>query len=269
MTGFISGDQNAYRDFVNGLSFRTEAGTATTSPGQYAVYGWYRGNKAGLAGLNYTFVQDAANDTALTVNYVNNNTGNPDTKITPNGNIYHQISKDMNSGFGDNGAAAIEYKDKSGKVIARESIDSGEIHGTGLTMGNGDEDNSNPNKGVSNIGIAGGDIVNMEGADAASVANIEVSGDGTTVNLEIFSIGGDAQSADKNAAAEITNAADVANTGVNSSIAITSDGQNLLEEIKDKQKEQEKEGEIAIKSSDGQSEDEIELTVEGKGVNVA
>ena len=36
-----------------------------------------------------------------------------------------------------------------------------------------------------------------------------------------------------------------------------------------KAEKQEKEGEIAIQSSDGQSENEIELTVESTGVNVA
>ena len=110
------------------LTYGPPAGVSTATPGQYAVYGWYRGNSSGVLGKNYIFEQSPANATAFTVNYVNTNTGNPDTKITPNSNIYHQISKDMNSGFGDNGAAAIEYKDKSGKVLGTEKIDSGEIN---------------------------------------------------------------------------------------------------------------------------------------------
>ena len=195
----------------------------------------------------------------------------------------------MNSGFGDNGAAAIEYQDKSGKVLGTEKIDSGEINGKGLTIGGG-ADMSKQADGNANIGIAGGDIVNMEGANAAGSVNVETTGDGTVVNLEVFSIGGDKQSGDNNSAAEITNTADKTysldldnstegeiaikntndTTGTLSSIAITDGKQNILgEEAEDKKEEQEKEGTIAIKSSNGEDDDEIELTVEKDGVNVA
>lgn len=175
--------------------------------------------------------------------------GNPDTKITPNNNVYNQISKDMNSGFGDNGVAAIEYQDKGGKVLARENIDSGEIHSSGLKMGTDAGDMSNRDKGASNIGIVGGDIVNMEGVDAAGSANIEVSGSGTTVNLEVV---------------DITNAD---NKQRSAGIEIMEEKKDILgEEAKDKK---EKESEIAIKSSSGAHEDEIELKVESDGVNVA
>ncbi|WP_303669655.1 filamentous hemagglutinin N-terminal domain-containing protein [Selenomonas ruminantium] len=289
VTGFVKDEQDNYTDFINGVSFKAADGTTTSTPGSYGVYGWYMGNKKGLLGLDYTFAQAPANDTAFTVNYVNNNTGNPDTKITPNNSIYHQISKDMNSGFGDNGAAAIEYKDKSGKVLGTEKIDSGEINGKGLMIGGG-TDMSKQADSNANIGIAGGDIVNMEGANAAGSVNVETTGDGTVVNLEVFSIGGDKQSGDNNSAAEITNTADKTysldldnstegeiaikntndTTGTLSSIAITDGKQNILgEEAEDKKEEQEKEGTIAIKSSNGEDDDEIELTVEKQGVNVA
>ncbi|SFW31642.1 filamentous hemagglutinin N-terminal domain-containing protein [Selenomonas ruminantium] len=290
VSGFVDGERDNYTAFINGLTYQTEDGVDTSNPGQYGVYGWYtdKDTSSGLLGRNYKYSQAPSNSTALTVNYVNQN-GNPDTKITPNSNVYHQISKDMNSGFGDNGAAAIEYKDKSGKVLGTEKIDSGEINGKGLMIGGG-ADMSKQTDSNANIGIAGGDIVNMEGANAAGSVNVETTGDGTVVNLEVFSIGGDKQSGDNNSAAEITNTADKTysldldnptegeiaikntndTTGTLSSIAITDGKQNILgEEAEDKKDEQEKEGTIAIKSSNGEDDDEIELTVEKQGVNVA
>lgn len=282
-------DKEANMSFMDGLYYGTpygDAGTKAQRAGTYAIYGWYINDadekmSSGNLGLNYKFVQDAANDNAFTVKRASiaptptpassaNNTmqSNPDTKITPIGDIYNQISKDMSSGFGDNGAAALEYKDKNGNVIARETIDSGEIHGTGLEMGNGlDDTPNNPDK-LANIGIAGGDIVNMEGADAAGMANIEVSGDGTTVNLEVYSIQDKDVSGSGNSAAEITNAD--SRTGL-ASIEITDEKHDILgEENKDKIEEEKKEGKIAIKSSNGEDDDdEIDLTVEKEGVNVA
>ena len=250
VTGFVNGERDNYTAFINGLIYKTKDGVSNTTPGSYGVYGWYMGKNNGLVGRNYTFDQSASNDSALTINYVNTNMGNPDTKITPSNNVYNQISKDMNSGFGDNGVAAIEYQDKRGKVLARENIDSGEIHGSGLVMGNDAGDMSNQNNGVSHIGIVGGEIVNMEGVDAASSANIEVSANGTTVNLEVV---------------DITNAD---NRQSIAGIEIMDKKEDILgEEAKDKTKE--KESEIAIKSSSGDHEDEIELKVESDGVNVA
>ena len=174
---------------------------------------------------------------------------------------------------------------------------------------------------LANIGIAGGDIVNLDGADAASLANIEVDGDGSIVNLQVFSINGDEQSSGSTSAAEIVsndkagnssmeivssdgannsameiissdNAADssmeivsadgdrqakaeIADADENVSsanragIQIVDEAGNVLEEEnEDKAEKEEKEGEIAIESSDSQ-QDEIELKVEGTGVNAA
>ena len=236
VTGFAKDEQSTYNDFVQAVKngFKAADNASNTAPGTYGVYGWYMGSRTGMLDLNYTFEQSPANDSALTVNYVNTNNGNPDTKITPNNDIYKQISKDMNSGFGDNGAAAIEYKDKSGKVLGTEKIDSGEINGKGLMIGGGTDMSKEADRNA-NIGIAGGDIVNMEGANAAGSVNIETNGEGTVVNLEVFAIDGEKQ--------------------------------NIIGEgVRDKKDE--KEGEIAIKSSNGE-DDEIELTVEKQGVNVA
>lgn len=222
---------------ADNFTFGPDGTLSTTTAGRYGIYGWYMGNKSGNLGLNYTYTQDVGNPTAFTVNFVNN-TDNPDTKITPTPDVYHKISKDMNSGFGDNDIAAIEYRNKKGTVIGTVTIDSGEVHSGGVESGTSSTglgtDNTNPGK----IGIAGGDIVNMEGADAASNASIAVSGDGTTVNLEVQSI--------------------------------TDEMWNILDENSEaKIEKSEKEGKISIKSSDGQENDEIELTIEKEGVNVA
>lgn len=265
ITGFVGNEADHYSDFINGVTFKAADGVTTSTPGSYGVYGWYMGNKTGLLGQNYQFDQAPANATAFTVNYVNNNTGNPDTKITPNNDIYNQISKDMSSGFGDNGEAAIEYKDKSGNVIATSTIDSGEIHGTGLEFGSG-ADMSKQADSMANIGIAGSDIVNMEGANAAGSVNIETNGEGTVVNLEVFSIDEEKKSGTNNSTAEITN---MDSQNGMASIEIRDEKQNMFgEDIEDKKDE--KEGKIAIKSSNGEEDDdEIELTVEKQGVNVA
>ena len=215
---------------ADNFTFGPDGTLSTTTAGRYGIYGWYMGKKSGNFGRNYTFDQVPGNATAFTVNFVNN-TDNPDTKITPTPDIYHKISKDMNSGFGDNDIAAIEYRNKKGTVIGTVTIDSGEVHSGGVESGTSSTDLGTDNTNLGKIGIAGGDIVNMEGADAASNANIAVSGDGTTVNLEVYSV--------------------------------------KDEENEDKVEKEEKEGEIAIKSESSEGEDEIELTVEGEGVNVA
>ncbi|SDP28661.1 filamentous hemagglutinin family N-terminal domain-containing protein [Selenomonas ruminantium] len=229
-SGTVEGLVDKDSSLADLYTFAPLATTTTNIPGSFKVYGWYNDRISGNLGLNYTFVQDAGNETAFTVNYVNTNNGNPDTKITPSSDVYNQISKDMSSGFGDNGAAAIEYRDKSGNVIATETIDSGEIHDSG-TMSDANGDLTNQDTKLANIGIVGGDIVNTEGADAASTADIQVSGDGTVINLEVVSV--------------------------------------QKEENEDKIEAQDKESEIAIESSDKKDEDEIELKIEGEGVNVA
>lgn len=222
---------------ASSFTFGPDGTLSTTTAGKYGIYGWYMGKKSGNFGRNYTFDQVPGNATAFTVNFVNN-TDNPDTKITPTPDIYHKISKDMNSGFGDNDIAAIEYRNKKGTVIGTVTIDSGEVHSGGTKSGTALTDLGTDNTNLGKIGIAGGDIVNMEGADAASNASIAVSGDGTTVNLEVQSI--------------------------------TDEMRNILDENSEaKIEKSEKEGKISIKSSDGQENDEIELTIEKEGVNVA
>ena len=304
----------------NSFTFAPLDATTNNRPGTYAVYGWYNNRFSGNLGLNYTFAQDSSNDQAFTVNYISDS-GNPDVKITPNRDVYQQISHDMSSGFGDNGMAAIEYVDKNGRIVGRENVDSGEIHGTGLASAIAVTGDTPESTSLANIGIAGGDIVNLDGADAASLANIEVDGDGSIVNLQVFSINGDEQSSGSNSAVEIVsndkagdssmeivssdgannsameiissdNAADssmeivsadgdrqakaeIADADENVSsanragIQIVDEAGNVLEEEnEDKAEKEEKEGEIAIESSDSQ-QDEIELKVEGTGVNAA
>ena len=267
VTGFVTGEQDNYSDFLNGISYKADAGVTTNTPGKYAVYGWYNGKTVGNLGLNYMFTQAPANATAFTVNYVDTGRNNPDTKITPTHNVYQQISKDKGSGFGDNAAAALEYVNKNGQVIGRENIDSGEIHDGSVSLGNAD-DMTSQDTSLANIGIVGGDIVNVDGADAANMANIEVTDNGTTVNLEITSLSS-GESGDKQAVAEITS---VPAATDNSSAQIQNlDGrQEIVEQLENKDKDEEKkESEIAIESKSSQNDDEIELKIEGSGVKVA
>ena len=279
--GLAAGDER----LASGFTFDTLPTVTNTSIGNNPVFGWYRNQTEGNFGLNYTFSQDAGNTTAFTVE-ANNFMDNPDTRITPNNNIYHQISHDMSSGFGDTGAAAIEYQDKGGNVIATETIDSGEIHDSGIAGGREITGIDTESTTLANIGIVGGDIVNLEGADAASMANIEVDGDGSIVNLQVFDLTGADRSGSDNSTVQIagndstnltadedsqTGIAEITNmdTAGTSSIQIVDESGNVLEEREDKAEKQEKEGEIAIESPGSQNDDEIELTVEGEGVNVA
>ncbi|MBO6202980.1 MAG: hypothetical protein J6O13_05565, partial [Selenomonas sp.] len=251
------------------FSFAPDSTTTTNVPGSYAVYGWYNNRFSGNLGQNYSFAQDAKNETAFTVGYLDN-TGNPDLKFTPTRNIYQQISKDMGSGFGDNGMAAIEYVNKDGQIVGREMVDSGEIHGgsnASISITGVDSNSTN----LANIGISGGDVVNMEGADAASLANIEVDGDGSIVNLQVMPVDGEQSADGRSSAAEIVAADETGNVHNSSaSIQIVDDSGNVLEEEnEDKAEKQKKKGEIAIEAEDSQNKDEIELEVKGVGVNVA
>ncbi|MCR5438401.1 MAG: filamentous hemagglutinin N-terminal domain-containing protein [Selenomonas sp.] len=278
-TGTVEGLLTRDLGLASSFKFDTLPTTSTSVIGSYPVYGWYSNRTSGNFGLNYTFDQDASNATAFTVTPSSIINDNPDSKITPNGDIYNQISKDLNSGFGDNGAAAIEYVDKSGNVIARENIDSGEIHGSGFDGGVAATELGKGDKSLATIGIVGGDIVNLDGADAASTANIELDGNGSIVNLEVFSITGEQQKADDNSGAEIVSTdsegnltMEIQNTGSvsNATIQLVDESGNVLEENnEDKAENQKKEGEIAIESSNNQNDDEIELKVEDEGVNVA
>lgn len=267
-TGTVEGLVETDSSLADLFTFATKAETTNNIPGSYGVYGWYSSRVSGNLGLNYTFAQDAANDTAFTVTYVNTNMSNPDTKIKPTDNIYRDISSDNNSGFGDTGTAAIEYMDKNGNVIGKETIDSGEIHGSDV-FGEATDDLTNQSTNLANIGIAGNDIVNVEGADAANTAAIEVDGEASIINLGVRS--GQDSSAEINNTDESTDSINRINSNNDrnesvAQIAILDDLQVIEEDETDKTKE--KEGEIAIESSDS-GDDEIELKVEATGVNVA
>ena len=91
------------------------------------------------------------------------------------------------------------------------------------------DDMTSQDTSLANIGIVGGDIVNVDGADAANMANIEVTDNGTTVNLEITSLSS-GESGDKQAVAEITSVPAAAD---NSSAQIQNldDRQDILEQL--------------------------------------
>lgn len=267
-TGTVEGLVEADSSLADLFTFAAKAETTNNIPGSYGVYGWYSSRVSGNLGLNYTFAQDAVNDTAFTVTYVNTNMSNPDTKITPTNDIYKNLSSDNSSGFGDTGAAAIEYMDKNGNVVGQEIIDSGEIHGSDI-FGETTDDLTNKSTNLANIGIAGNDIVNVEGADAANIAVIEVDGEASIINLGVRS--GQDSSAEINNTDESTDSINRINSNNDrnesvAQIAILDDLQVIEEDETDKAEE--KEGEIAIESSES-GDDEIELKVEAAGVNVA
>ncbi|BAL84181.1 hypothetical protein SELR_24730 [Selenomonas ruminantium subsp. lactilytica TAM6421] len=223
--GLVATDSTLADSFV----FAPYETTTTSNPGYYEVYGWYSNRISGNLGLNYTFAQDAGNDTALTVNVIPSN-DNPDTGISAGGDIYQQISHDMNSGFGDTGIAVIEYQDGQGNVVGTETINSGEIHGGNMGVST-DVDATSQGTKLATMGIVGNDIVNTEGVDAAGIAHVEVSDDGQVVNLEVNPLEDDGK--------------------------------------EDKSVVQKKKSQIAIEGSDSDEDDEIEVEVKNEGVNVA
>ncbi|SFT56901.1 filamentous hemagglutinin family N-terminal domain-containing protein [Selenomonas sp. GACV-9] len=258
----------AFYGTVNGLlandtglsdkfQFKTDGLVTTDTPGEYAVYGWYKGLLSGKLGQNYTFAQAAANEKAFTVQMTDpgreyRDTVNPHGQFTSDHKAYQQAALDPAAAgeFNSTGKAALEYRDSNGTVLGFTTISSGDVYETGpsaaglpkaIAGAGGTEDSgnaggaSNPgaaaengsesvagddgtNSGLeavasvenggknklSRIGITGDDVVNMENVDAGNVAQIEVDGDGSIVNLEIVPLA--TASADKDAQAEIKSA---------------------------------------------------------------
>ena len=296
--GFEGDDANTYADFTAQVmgNFDTREGVTTAKAGTYGVYSWYRDDEElllntendnpmeGNLGLNYYYRQAPANAKAFTVKTVNipkdndmstpvvpSTINNPDTKITPTNDIYTKISHDGISSFGENGVAAIEYVDKQGKVIGSTTIDSGVVRETtGISANDTELDMDNGSTTIGNISLVGGDIINLEGGDAAGNASISVEDSGTVVNLEILptNANGEIQENNSTAVAEITGE-DVTNVS-NGTIEIREENPlKLAEEKEDKTTLKKKESEIAIEGGEGDKKDEMEIKTEGNGVNAA
>ena len=126
-TGTVEGLVPADSSLASSFTFATlpDVNTSNVTGAQtpYPIYGWYRNSyEGGNFGLNYTYSQDPANETAFTVNYINTDMGNPDLKPTPTHDVYQQVAKDVTSGFGGNNAASLQYVDKNGKVLAQRRL---------------------------------------------------------------------------------------------------------------------------------------------------
>ena len=182
--GHVDGLVPADSSLAGQVDFRSDV-TATSVPGEYAVYGWYSDRTSGNLGQNYTFNQNPGNEKAFTVRLTKPDRGyfdtvNPKTQFTPDRTAYYQASKDGISGFNGKPEAALEYRDSRGNVMSAPAVipDGGTITGS-LT--------NNATK-PGQIGISKGNVVNLSSADVANAASIEVDGSGTVVNLEIVPI---------------------------------------------------------------------------------
>lgn len=232
--GHVNGAIPADNGVADTFTFHPSAGVTTATPGEYAVYGWYKGNTSGNLGQNYSFSQAAGNDTAFTVNLTDpgreyHNTVNPNSSFIPDRTAYKQAALDPAAAgeFRSTGKAALEYRDKKGTVLGVTTIGSGDVYEDGNIAqsnkpagaknvenagGTGSETGSSGLEAIARveaggknklarIGITGDDVVNMENVDAGNVAQIEVDGDGSIVNLEIVPL--TTESPEKDAQAEI------------------------------------------------------------------
>ncbi|TYZ29011.1 filamentous hemagglutinin N-terminal domain-containing protein [Selenomonas caprae] len=188
VTGLVAKDSSLASGFTFAPKDETEI--SNSIPGKYGVYGWYKGKLAGNLDKNYTFSQNPGNEEAFVVNMVDpgreyHDTVNPKGQFRPDMTAYQQASEDTIGGFNAGSRTALEYRDVNGAVIGTLAIDNGDINQ--VTAGSEFLEQENKNRRA-NIGIAGADIVNMNGVDAASSASVDVDGDGSVVNLEIESI---------------------------------------------------------------------------------
>lgn len=202
VTGYVTSDAALIEDFQNNyLSFKTADDTTTAKPGKYAVYGWYtngtgESSLAGNYGQNYTFSQLPANDTAFTVELVDpgreyHENVNPKTQFIPDRTAYNQAAMDYSGAYRGNGAAALEYQDSRGTVLGKIAINgvaagTNNITGAATVTGSVDTDATVMARGAdASYGIAGGNVVNIEGVAVATSAEVSVENGGEVVNLEV------------------------------------------------------------------------------------
>ena len=189
-TGSVNGLLAKDSRLADGFTFAPKATEKISNavPGSYGVYGWYKGRSSGNLDKNYVFNQSPANDEAFQVDIVDpgreyHDTVNPKGQFRPDMTAYQQSSEDRFGGFNAGARTALEYRDASGAVVGTLTVDGGAALSSGTEF-LGKENRSRKE----NIGIAGAEIVNMDGIDAASTASISVADEGNVVNLEIESI---------------------------------------------------------------------------------
>ncbi len=189
-TGSVNGLLAKDSGLADGFTFAPKATEKISNavPGTYGVYGWYKGRLSGNLDKNYVFSQSPANDEAFQVDIVDpgreyHDTVNPKGQFRPDMTAYQQSSEDRFGGFNAGSRTALEYRDASGAVVGTLTVDGS----AAVPSGNEFLGKENRNR-KENIGIAGAEIVNMNGVDAASTASVSVADEGNVVNLEIESI---------------------------------------------------------------------------------
>lgn len=198
--GRVNGLVERDKSLADQIDFRSDV-TATSVPGDYAVYGWYSDRTSGNLGQNYTFSQDAGNKKAFTVRLTKPDrsyfdTINPKGQFTPDQTSYQQSSKDQISSFNGKPEAALEYRDRNGSVLGTTTDSESSLSITGTRAADMAR--------LSEIGVSKGNVVNLSSARVANTASVEVDSSGTVVNLEILPTS--AVSSDRQASAAIENA---------------------------------------------------------------
>ena len=196
--GQVNGLASGEGDLAGSFAFRTMPEVTTSAPGVYAVYGWYQDRTDGNFGQNYTFRQAEGNQTAFTVSLIDpgreyHDTVNPKTQFRPDDTSYRQSSLDHRNHFEGRPDAALEYRDRQGRVMDTEPI--------GVTGVYGPDPGETRSQTIGRIGISRGSVINLEHADVANAASVRVENQGQVVNLEILPVTPAAH--DREASAEI------------------------------------------------------------------
>lgn len=196
--GQVNGLASGEEDLAGSFAFRTMPEVTTSAPGVYAVYGWYQDRTDGNFGQNYTFRQAEGNQTAFTVSLIDpgreyHDTVNPKTQFRPDDTSYRQSSLDHRNHFEGRPDAALEYRDRQGRVMDTEPI--------GVTGVYGPDPGETRSQTIGRIGISRGSVINLEHADVANAASVRVENQGQVVNLEILPVTPAAH--DREASAEI------------------------------------------------------------------
>lgn len=199
-TGSVLGLEEKDSNLADAFTFapKDEKEISNSIPGKYGVYGWYKGKTAGNVGQNYTFSQNPANEEAFIVNLVDpgreyHDTVNPKTQFRPDDTSYRQSSLDHRNHFEGRPDAALEYRDRQGRVMDTEPI--------GVTGVYGPDPGETRSQTIGRIGISRGSVINLENADVANAASVRVENQGQVVNLEILPVTPAAH--DREASAEI------------------------------------------------------------------
>lgn len=187
--GTLKGMLADAKGVADSFQFKADALAAVDVPGEYAVYGWYKGRLSGNLGQNYSFAQADANATAFTVQMTDpgreyTDTVNPHGQFIPDNMAYQQAALDpMSAGeFNSTGKAALEYRDNQGTVLGVTTISSGDVYEVGSSGAGLSEATAGTGNAVS-TDVSGNasttNTTNTAGAAAENGSDAVVSGNGT------------------------------------------------------------------------------------------